>query len=72
MTIQKAIQSGKPFRRRCQRKTNGWMIVVKSWGNRKTFGVLENDKPKVGWTIDIFNPQDILADDWELKRESRQ
>jgi len=72
MTIQKAIQSGKPFRRKCQRKTHGWMIVVKSWGNRKAFGVMENGKTKLGWTCGIFDPQDILATDWELRKDSRQ
>ena len=57
MTIQKAIKSGKPFRRTGQ----WWWFKIKSNGDIQT-----NEKYPITLPANI---QDILADDWEVKDE---
>lgn len=61
MTIQEAIRSGKPFRRK---NWHAWFILK----NDAFVGADELPYPLK--TLPLI--QDILADDWEVKREPRE
>ena len=60
MTIQEAIRSGKPFRRKSWADENMWMVVDRarfSWAFTST---------GMGYFTSL-DPSDVLADDWEVK-----
>ena len=67
MTIQEAIQSGKPFKR--HRWTEYWVLsepygeIFVKLGRKKKWYESEND---LRYNPDI---QDILAEDWEVKSD---
>lgn len=61
MTIQKAIKSGKPFRRRGD---YFWTIAL---GEREN---IKRGLPTyIGAQLRAFRVRDILADDWEIKED---
>lgn len=62
MTIYKAMESGKPFKRSRWRK---WRVIEKR-GNKTVMRIFEYPAYVGYWTATI-NILDVLADDWETK-----
>lgn len=65
MTIQQAIQSGKPFKRKHPTHDNKWYYLSPS-------GVIKVEVDEARCEIRggvSFLAQDILADDWEVKEQ---
>lgn len=63
MTIQEAINSGLPFRRKTWPDSLGCLIVDEfhtfSWKDRKEHGVHKSCE---------ITPKDVLAEDWEVQQ----
>jgi hypothetical protein len=63
MTIQEAIKSGKPFRRKPNPFDDGWYFFSPSKR------IYRETSPAFGLSVTpaIFTDDDILATDWEVK-----
>lgn len=66
MTIQEAIKSGKPFKRKAYAHWS-W-IVVRTDGGADDAGELRFRVLATGHSAELW-PVAILADDWELKED---
>ena len=69
MTIQEAIKSGKPFRRKAWAKKypDEWYVRTESKGRKWTWWIGEIMVGLTELGAKSFT-KDILADDWEIKQ----